>query len=66
MFQLDYSASILAILKRFCHDISTFNGQKVHSLTNVMTLEKDIHDWFDRLALYFEATVRFALTFPIA
>jgi hypothetical protein len=31
-----------------------------------MTLEYNIHDWFDRLLLYFEATVRLALTFSVA
>jgi hypothetical protein len=57
---------MLAILKRFRYDISTFNGEKVHYLTNVMTLQHDIHDWFDRLDLYFEATVRLALAFLVA
>jgi hypothetical protein len=57
--QLDYSASILAILSRFRYDISSFNGAKVHSLTNVMTMQRDIHDAFDRLECYLEATVIF-------
>ncbi|XP_006458873.1 hypothetical protein AGABI2DRAFT_191014 [Agaricus bisporus var. bisporus H97] len=52
----DYSVSILAVLKRFGYDTSTFSGEKVHSLTNVITMQKDIHDVFDRLELYFEAT----------
>jgi hypothetical protein len=55
--QLDYSASILAILLWFHYD--SFNGLKVHSLTNVMTMQKDIHDAFDRLECYLEATVIF-------
>jgi len=54
--KLDYSASILAVLSRFCYDISSFNGAKVHSLTNVMTMEKNIHDAFDQLECYLEAT----------
>jgi hypothetical protein len=64
--QRDYSASILAILNRFRYDISTFNGEKAHSLTNVITMEKTIHDLFDRLELYFEATVRLGLGFSVA
>jgi hypothetical protein len=59
-----YSASILAVLRRFQYDISSFNGEKVHSLTNVMTMEKSIHDAFDRLDLYFEATVSWVLHSP--
>ncbi|KAI9507875.1 hypothetical protein F5148DRAFT_980748, partial [Russula earlei] len=54
---LDLSATILAVLQRFHCDITKFDGEKVHSLTNVMTLEHHIHDRFDRLELYFEATV---------
>ncbi|KAF5388374.1 hypothetical protein D9615_000746 [Tricholomella constricta] len=55
-FGLDYSASILAVLSRFRYDISSFNGEKVHSLTNVMTMERNMHDAFDRLKFYLEAT----------
>jgi hypothetical protein len=33
--QLDYSAPILTILQGFRSDISSFNGEKVHSLMNV-------------------------------
>ena len=57
--QLDYSASILVVLSRFRYDISSFNGEKVHSLTNVMTMQRDMHDAFDRLKFYLEATVSF-------
>ena len=59
----DYSASVLAVLQRFNCDISSFNGEKVHSLTNVMTLEKNIRDAFDRLEFYFEAMVSFGSLF---
>ncbi|KAH7889119.1 hypothetical protein F5I97DRAFT_475539 [Phlebopus sp. FC_14] len=52
----DYSSSVLAVLSRFGYDISKLNGEKVHSLYNVMTLQKDQHDYFDRLEMYFEAT----------
>jgi len=56
--QKDYAASVLAVLKRFGYDIENLNGPKVHSLYNVMTMEKNVHDWFDRLEMWFEATVR--------
>ncbi|KAF8239177.1 hypothetical protein L208DRAFT_119564 [Tricholoma matsutake] len=52
----DYAASVLAVLKRFGFDIENLNGPKVHSLYNVMTMQKDVHDWFDRLEMWFEAT----------
>jgi len=52
----DYAASVLAVLKRFGYDIENLNGPKVHSLCNVMTMQKDVHDWFDRLEMWFEAT----------
>jgi HNH endonuclease len=48
---------VLAVLQRFDCDIGSFNGERVHSLINVITLEKNIHDAFDRLLFYFEATV---------
>ena len=63
--QLDYSPSVLAVLQRFRYDISTFNGEKVHSLTNVITMQKDIHDLFDRLLLYFEPTVSLAFLYSV-
>ncbi|KAF7773453.1 hypothetical protein Agabi119p4_5620 [Agaricus bisporus var. burnettii] len=54
--QLDCSAYISAVLERFHCDISTFTGKKVCSLVNAITMGKDVHDAFDRLELYFEAT----------
>ncbi|KAN0091134.1 hypothetical protein V8E55_004700 [Tylopilus felleus] len=54
--KLDYSASVLAILKRFGYDINRFNEENVHSLTNVISVQADVHDAFDQLMLYFEAT----------
>ncbi|XP_006458932.1 hypothetical protein AGABI2DRAFT_115898 [Agaricus bisporus var. bisporus H97] len=53
---LDCSAHISAVLDRFHCDISTFTGEKVYSLVNAITMGKDVHDAFDRLELYFEAT----------
>ena len=57
--QLDYSASMLAVLKRFGYDMNRFNGANVHSLTNVISMEFNVHDAFDRLMLYFEAMASF-------
>ena len=61
--QRDYSASVLAVLQRFGYDISKFSGEKAHSLINVMTMHHDAHDEFDKLKLYFEATVSLILVF---
>ncbi|KDQ49769.1 hypothetical protein JAAARDRAFT_142978 [Jaapia argillacea MUCL 33604] len=52
----DYSADVLAVLKSFGYDVDSLNGEKVHSLFNVMTLQWDVHDFFDRLGLWFEKT----------
>ena len=57
LLQKAYSASVLAVLKHFGYDVETLNGPEVHSLFNVMTMEKNAHDWFDRLYLWLEATV---------
>ncbi|KAH0836916.1 hypothetical protein J3R83DRAFT_8733 [Lanmaoa asiatica] len=54
--KLDYSASILAVLQRFRYNIQNFEGEHVHSLTNILTLESNVHDAFDQSQLYFEAT----------
>ncbi|KAJ3576489.1 hypothetical protein NP233_g397 [Leucocoprinus birnbaumii] len=54
--KLDYAATILAFLEPFGYDINSFNGEKVHSLVNVITMDKNTHELFDRLQLYFEAT----------
>ncbi|EKM77895.1 hypothetical protein AGABI1DRAFT_129688 [Agaricus bisporus var. burnettii JB137-S8] len=56
VIQLDCSASILAVLKQFHSDIGSFNKEKSHSMANVITMGKNIHDVFERLELYFEAT----------
>jgi hypothetical protein len=48
---------MLAVLKHFGYDVENLNGPKVHSLCNVMTMQYDAHDMFDRLHLWFEATV---------
>ncbi|KAI0290632.1 hypothetical protein B0F90DRAFT_592237 [Multifurca ochricompacta] len=54
--KLDYFASVLAVLKRFRYDVTSFNREKVNSLTNVITMQKDLHDEFVRLEFYFERT----------
>ena len=59
--QKEYSASMLAVLKRFGYDVKSLNGPKVHSLYNVMTMQHDVHDWFDRLDMWFEETVSVVL-----
>lgn len=48
---------MLAVMASFGFDVEKLNGPKIHSLQNVMTLECDMHDAFDRLALWFESTV---------
>ncbi|KZT08965.1 uncharacterized protein LAESUDRAFT_723269 [Laetiporus sulphureus 93-53] len=52
----DYAASLLAVLKRFGYDVEKLNDAKMHSLYNVMTMQKDVREWFDRLEMWFEAT----------
>ena len=39
-----------------------FNVEKVHSLTNVITMEKNTQDKFDKLQLFFEPTVSLTIT----
>jgi len=57
LVQTLYSASFLAVLKRFGYDAEKLDGEKVHSLFNVMTMQHDVYYLFDRLELWFEATV---------
>lgn len=49
--QADCAASVLAVLKCFGYDIDNLNGSKVHSLYNVMTMEADMREFFDRLEI---------------
>jgi hypothetical protein len=53
----DYAASVLDVLYRFGYNVENLNGPGVHSLYNVMTLEKDVHERFGRLQVWFEKTV---------
>ncbi|KAJ3881139.1 hypothetical protein F5051DRAFT_301082, partial [Lentinula edodes] len=52
----DYSASVLAVFDRFGVQFDKLNEGNIHSLWNVMTLVQPIHDCFNRLELWFEAT----------
>ncbi|KAK0216735.1 hypothetical protein EDD85DRAFT_798168 [Armillaria nabsnona] len=54
--KLDYAASVSAVLKHFGYDVNQLSGAKVHSLYNVMTMDSNVHDWFDRLGIWFEKT----------
>ncbi|KAF9491642.1 hypothetical protein BDN71DRAFT_1397947 [Pleurotus eryngii] len=56
------AASMLSVLKRFGYPVETLNGTGVHSLVNIMTLQSDVHDLFDRLQLWLEATVSILLS----
>jgi len=58
--QRDYVASVLAVLERFGYNFEKLNGSKVYFLHNVMTMEKNAHDWFERLMMWFERTVSVA------
>ncbi|KAI9510670.1 hypothetical protein F5148DRAFT_542180 [Russula earlei] len=53
-----FPAPVLAVSKRFGYGVENLNGFKVHSLFDVMTMRHDVHDWFDRLDIWFEASVR--------
>ncbi|TFK53841.1 hypothetical protein OE88DRAFT_1656216 [Heliocybe sulcata] len=52
----NYAASVLAVLMRFGYNVDKLNNTNVHSLSNVMTLEKSTHDFFDQLRLWLEPT----------
>jgi len=39
------------------YDVENLNGDRVHSLYNLMSMRRDIHDSFNRLDLWFEETV---------
>ncbi|KAJ3764545.1 hypothetical protein FB446DRAFT_796049 [Lentinula raphanica] len=57
--QREYAASVLAVLEKFSYDMDKINGNKVLSLFNVMTMEPNMHDWFNHLKLYFETMVHY-------
>jgi hypothetical protein len=37
--------------------LEELNGTKVHRLENILTLQLDVHQFFDGLVLWFEPTV---------
>ncbi|TFK69180.1 hypothetical protein BDN72DRAFT_959737 [Pluteus cervinus] len=49
---------VFAFLKQLGYDVDNWDlkGDRVNSLPNVMTLEKDVLYWFDRLKVWFEKT----------
>ncbi|KAJ4466779.1 hypothetical protein C8R41DRAFT_856243 [Lentinula lateritia] len=52
----DYAASVLAVLARFGYNMDNLGWPKIHPLFNTMTLVTVVHDYFDQLKLWFEAT----------
>ncbi|KAH8828744.1 hypothetical protein DL96DRAFT_1595475 [Flagelloscypha sp. PMI_526] len=52
----DYSAKVLAVLNHFGYRPSELSGPKLHSLFNVITLEHNMYDLFDRMEMWFERT----------
>jgi hypothetical protein len=51
--------TLWAILKCFGYEDlpERLNGNGIHNLDNVMMLDLGIHDFFDRLEIWFEAVV---------
>lgn len=62
--QVNYAAPVLAVLEHFGYNVDNLNGLKVHSLYNVMTMEHNMRDPFDRLGLWFEPTVGTKMIVP--
>jgi hypothetical protein len=54
--KLDCAASFWAILEHFGYSgiSQELNGDRVNQLSNVMTLDILVHDWMDKLSLWFE------------
>ena len=44
------------MLERFgqISPVDELNGDKIHRLENVLTLDPSIHDWFDKLKIWLE------------
>jgi hypothetical protein len=60
MIQHEYAASVWAIIQRYGEVLvpDELNGSDIHRLENVMTMDSNKHDLFDKLQLWLEATVR--------
>lgn len=50
----------MAVLKRFIDNVENLNSVNAHSLVNVMTMELNSKPWFERLEMWFKATVSIA------
>jgi hypothetical protein len=49
---------VWAILERFGQvSLDDLNGRDIHRLENIITMDNNKHDMFDRLLIWFEATV---------
>ncbi|KAK0237566.1 hypothetical protein EDD85DRAFT_951747 [Armillaria nabsnona] len=57
-------ASGLAFLKSFCYVIEPLSGTKVHFLSNIITMQSNMHEWFTRLEIWFEKTDQIHLSLP--
>ena len=59
------AANLWTILSMFGYKniLGELNGNQIHRLENVLTLEHNLHDQFDRLNVWFEATVSY---FPLS
>ncbi|KIM73234.1 hypothetical protein PILCRDRAFT_731746 [Piloderma croceum F 1598] len=53
-----YAASVWAVMERFGQvlGVDELNGADIHRMRNVMTMERGLHDLFDSLGIWFEAT----------
>ena len=60
-----YAANAWHILATFGHPSiwTELNGNGIHSLTNILTLDPNLHTHFDNLDLWLEETVRI---FPLS
>ncbi|KAL0958578.1 hypothetical protein HGRIS_000716 [Hohenbuehelia grisea] len=54
-----YAGAAWTVLMRFGYSdfLEELNGADIHRLSNLLTLDKDIHSWFDNLWLWFEPLV---------
>ncbi len=44
----------MAVLKPFGYTIEQLSGTKDHSLSNIITIQSDVHEWPTRLEIWFE------------
>ncbi|KAK0435648.1 hypothetical protein EV421DRAFT_1908521 [Armillaria borealis] len=48
---------VLAVLKSFGYVIEQLNGTNIHSLSNIITMQSYVHEWFTRLEFRFTITL---------